>query len=180
MCWLDKILIIYEFNLSYHDIQLISLASFLISAKINETLFLKIHILENLLGNNKFSKDNIKSTELLILTKLKYKIPKNYFVEYIHILNLLKFGKEDTFYKRIALKYSSKIYSILLNDYYFLKSGELIRKLKFIYEFSLFEIKDFNVLSESLMNDFIEGYDFYWKYDDCIIFIQNKIYENKS
>ena len=106
---LDKILIIYEFKLRFDDILLISLDSLLVSTKINETFSFQMHILENIFENNKISKDTLISTEMLILTKLKYKIPNNYFVEYIHILNLLKFGKEDTFYKRVALKYSSSL-----------------------------------------------------------------------
>jgi len=81
---LDKIIEKYDYDVD--DIHMLSIACLLIAAKYDEIEPFSIQQGVENIGYKKFTKNDLKDSELFILTSLKFQIPKNYFIEFITLI----------------------------------------------------------------------------------------------
>ena len=117
---LDKILYIYDYDLSDTDCHLLLLASFFIASKYTEIKSISIDTIENQIGHGKFTKEEIISTELLILSKLHFKIPKNNFIDFVNILfneninDENKMNIQNSKFSKLFLQFAKTFYKMIL------------------------------------------------------------------
>jgi len=85
---------VYDFQLAMNDIHLIAIVCLFIASKIQEISPIFLSDLIKIVGNKKFTKKDILSAELLVLSKLHYIIPRNYFLDFLSVEYEAKFGKK--------------------------------------------------------------------------------------
>lgn len=115
---LDKILESYNFYLSCDDLHLIAVVSLFISSKYEEVRPISIGILLNKISHNKYLKEEVLSTELLILKRLHFKIPKTSYLDRLYALITLK-DNEKPFpdnIKNLVHMYGLTVIKFLLAD----------------------------------------------------------------
>lgn len=114
---LDKMFFMYAGKLLNDDIHLIGLVAIYIASKYEEVRQIPIDTLLVRIGHNKFTKDDVLSTEMLILKKLRFKMPKNYFMDLLNLL-MLKLKKTNELCQCYANMYSCAIslYKLSLYD----------------------------------------------------------------
>lgn len=158
---LDEILKIYDFKVSSQELQLVAITSLFIASKFYETKPLKIKHFVKKIAHGLFSKEEIIATELVILKRLKFKLPKVEFEDFIG-LNLASLfpGQENQFciFKNVIFMVFSSTYKSLLTDYELLMTkprllwytsllyfsiSTVISNLKYLHNFSK---KKFNQL----------------------------------
>jgi hypothetical protein len=146
---LDEILENYKFQLSLDDIHLITIASLFLSSKNEDVKPLKMKILLKNIGHGKYSKSDILSAELLILSKLHYKLPRNNFVDFMMIILNLNFPQStkcQCYYKDLVYNYSKSLYKFTIMDFQFK------RKINIFTHYS--SIAYFSILSVNKLLDF--------------------------
>jgi len=83
---IDATLKAFDYELRANDFHLISITALFISVKAFETNQLSLKYVYESIAYKKFSKEDIKAAELLILKKLHFKLPKNGFQDYISVV----------------------------------------------------------------------------------------------
>jgi len=106
----DVILTKFNSNLSYDDFCLIAITCIFISCKIHEGKAIQINFLVQKIGQCKFEKDDYLMTEVLILKTLNFRIPQNYFIDFVNcvlkiILPTLECIISEDIYKNINTNY---------------------------------------------------------------------------
>jgi hypothetical protein len=77
---LEKMMDFQEFDTD--GLHLLCLASFFLASKYEEIIPIGLDVLTSKVGHNKFTRENIKDTELFILKKLSFALPKNHFLDF--------------------------------------------------------------------------------------------------
>ena len=106
----DVILTKFNSNLSCDDFSLIAITCIFISCKIHEGKTIQINFLVEKIGKGKFEKDDYLMTELLILKTLNFRIPQNFFIDFVNcilkiILPTLECIISEDIYKNIKMNY---------------------------------------------------------------------------
>ena len=84
--------IIEEFDYTYEELYLISVTAIFTGSKFEEVLPILLHSHLKSVCHNKFTKKQVIDTEMLILKKLNFKMPKSHFLDFSFIMmnNLCK------------------------------------------------------------------------------------------
>lgn len=153
----DQILIKYDFKLQINDAHLLAITSLFISMKYTETRKYITQIFVEKVAHNKYSKNLILSSEILILKLLKFKIPRNIFQDWIYptINSLIK--HENCFYKQILFSFACAQYKLSLYDFFLIKNQSKQVLYMSIFYSSLFQLKNYlkNFFQENLLENFI-------------------------
>ncbi len=91
---LEKMMDLKEFDTD--GLHLLCLASFFLASKYEEVIPIGLDLLTSKVGHNKFTRENIKDTELFILKKLSFILPKNHFLDFTFSLIKFLLGKKPT------------------------------------------------------------------------------------
>jgi hypothetical protein len=132
----DKILIAYKFKLSVNDMHLVGIVSLFLASKYEEVVPIRLQTLIEKIGHSKFSKEDILSSEMLILRKLNFLIPRNHFVNFSHsmvkmfICDEKSLGKQQIFNEEMM-----ELFKITLYDFKLSRTTHL-----FTLYFTLFQI----------------------------------------
>lgn len=78
---IDKVLEAYKLQLSQNDMHLISITSLFIASKFNEVSPISLKGIVKNVAHNNYAKEDILNTESIILTKLKFVIPRPEFLD---------------------------------------------------------------------------------------------------
>jgi hypothetical protein len=116
----DEILKKFNFNLSNDDLILIGLTCIFISFKLHDGKSISIEFLLKTFTNDKFDRDDLLMTEILILKTLNFKIPKNYFLNFLNcVIGIISPSLEymNEIYKRVKDVYKIMIYNSTYEKY---------------------------------------------------------------
>lgn len=117
----DKVIEAFNFEISNDDLHLIVIASLFIASKFEEVVPIRFKTLCKKVGHQKYSEEDIRSAEILILKKLGFKIPRPNYVEVIHQIIIDKQGKDDA-------KFSNKSASKISNESQILFQNQVFTK----------------------------------------------------
>jgi hypothetical protein len=111
----DEITRRFNFSLSNEDLILIGLTTVFVACKINEGKTIEVNFLVETLGQGKFDRDDFLMTEVLILKTLGFRIPRNYFVDFVNctlklILPSLDCVASREMYIKIKENYKKSLY----------------------------------------------------------------------
>jgi len=125
---------------------LISICCLFAASKVQEIVPIFLSDLIKKVGNKKFSKQDILSAELLILTKLKYKLPRNFFLDAMSIFYEKKYGqKKGEEHRAEVIRACSLVYKMLLMDYSFGRNEiSMVKKFTAIFNYSLTMVGEVN------------------------------------
>jgi hypothetical protein len=164
---LDFIIEKYNFDLSLNDLHLVTVSSFFIASKNEEIRPIKLNDLLASVAHSKYTKTEIISSELLILTKLGYKIPKNNFLDFTNIILCLyflknvKIQKADTYkdtqrnYVQTIFNYCISIYKLIQLDFQMKRNCDQNLLFTSIVYFSIVSVNEFLM---SYKNNIFESY----------------------
>lgn len=139
---LDKMIFFYKGKLLKDDIHLIGLVSMFIASKYEEIYPFPLELFISKIGHNKYSKIEILKTERVILKKLGFQMPKNYFIQMLDLI-MLKINKT----KRELCRCYSTFYTYALN----------------LYKLSLYDFKLTNYITRHTLFHSI----FYYSLENC-------------
>jgi len=133
---LDKMIEFYDYQLGSSDMHLIAVVCYYSASKLEEVNPVSLQTLISKVCRNKFTKKDILSAEVLILTKLKYQIPRNFFLDFIEGLFLTEqfHGKTN---KSTIISIAKETYKMLLLDNAFLENQNTIEKYFAIFHYSI-------------------------------------------
>jgi hypothetical protein len=122
----------FNFSLTNDDFTLIGLTSIFLACKIYDGKSIDLNFMMETLGQGKFERDDFLMTEILILKTLNFRIPKNYFVDFVNctlkfILPSLTCIKSRELYRKIKDNYKKSLYQA------FEKNDVLMYYLSIIY-----------------------------------------------
>jgi len=150
---LDLMIEFYKFQLSMNDMHLIAIVCLFIQSKINEVAPISLSKLLKNIGHGKFAKKDILSAELLILAKLKYQLPRNFFFDFVSDLYEEKFPCNDETHKSFVLKHCLTVYKMLALDYSFNTKDDCVEKYTSIFNYSLDKINKIMIVNPQANSD---------------------------
>jgi hypothetical protein len=112
----DEVLDRFNSSLSNDDLLLIAITCIFISSKIEETTPLPLAWITDNLGQNKFEKDDYLMTELLILKTINFKIPRNYFLDFVNCIMRMILPTIGCACTDFIYNYIKNVYIIALHD----------------------------------------------------------------
>jgi len=116
----------YNYKLSQSDLHLITMAALFIASKYEEIKPIRLGCLLSQIGHGKFSKQQVLSAEMLILSKIHFKIPRNHFMDFINIAyNMNKEVVETEEYSNLVLSYAKSFYKLILLNYNVARAGSM-------------------------------------------------------
>jgi hypothetical protein len=138
----DEVLNKFEYMLSNDDLVLIAITCIFISSKLNETNQLGLDFIIGSLGHGKYEKDDFLMTELLILKTINFKIPKNYFLDFVNctLKNILP--SMSCYCTCYIYKLIKNCYTIASYDLCFFRETDLISLYFALIYQALLEMKD--------------------------------------
>jgi len=105
---------------------------------------ISLNILIEKAAHKKFTKNEILTTELMILKKLGFKLPKDNFMDYIHILfNKCFVMHERCEYKEMVFKLASKIYKMELFDLLNIRNKSIYETYTSILLYAILQVNKF-------------------------------------
>ena len=142
---LDLVIQKFNFNLSAKDLHLIGVVSILLASKYEEVMPISMKVLIQKICHNKYTKEEIISAELLILTKLNFRIPK---ISYLDSIYQLVFSFDE---KKQNERYLNQVYSFSLSlakavcfDFELKQKFNSSKLLTSLVYFSMLEVNNFN------------------------------------
>jgi hypothetical protein len=131
-------------SLSNDDLHLIAITCIFIASKIHETNLLQLDFISSQVGQNRFEKDDYLMTELLILKTINFKIPNNYFLDFVNCIMKI-------ILPTINCKCSFFIYNYIKSNYianlFDIGESDVIKKYFMIMYQSILVLKEYNILS---------------------------------
>jgi len=112
-----------------------------IASKIEETKQLKADLVIQNIVKNKYTKEELLKTELHILKKLNFVLPKNHFIDYVNIIFYDNFYTTNHLCLFSEIVYSSciNIYKVLLLDFFRIRyNSNLLLLFSSVFVYSLF------------------------------------------
>jgi hypothetical protein len=141
---LDKVIIKFNYNLSDRDLHLISIISIFLASKYQEVVPIDLKLLLEKVAHNKFTKEDILAGEILILKKLNFKMPSNYFLDYTYSLMDKIFGRNLLcLYRRILFVFLKFIYKLSLSDMKLTRGSNLKDLYTAIFSFGINYINEY-------------------------------------
>jgi hypothetical protein len=111
----DKTFFKFKGQLEEKRTYLMATVSLYIAIKYHETQKLHMECLLSTIGNNKFTKEEIIVTEMLILTKLSFKLPNDHFYDFLTLFINDFLIKNDN-HKDILMQFACYIHTLAIMD----------------------------------------------------------------
>ena len=149
----------YKYALGVNDFHLIAGTSMFIAMKLQEVENYKAEFIRKKVFHSKFEKSDILGTEGLILKKLKFKIPREYFVNFLTLfLNFLFKNISPIFsdtiyenYKMACSNFSLLIYKLIFQEHRLAYWPNRLELFIAVILFSLKELDSKKIISYELI-----------------------------
>lgn len=142
---IDKVIEKFNFNLSSKDLHIIGVVALFIASKFEEIYPISMKTLLAKVCHNKYSQQDIISAELLILTKLNYKLPKTNYIDVLfQLVNACDNSKQNETYLKQVYSYSLSMTKAVFFDFALKEKINGAKLLTAIVYFAMLEVNNLN------------------------------------
>jgi hypothetical protein len=142
---LDQVIEKFNFNLSAKDLHLIGVVSLLLASKYEEVMPISMKLLLSKICHNKYTKEEIITAELLILTKLGFRIPKVNYIDIIYqLVDAFDSNKQNETYLKQVYSYALSLTKAVTFDFGLKQKINSSKLLTAIVYFSMLEVNNYN------------------------------------
>jgi hypothetical protein len=155
----DRSAEVYNFTLGLNDLHLIAGTSLFMASKLHEVFNYKVEFIRKKIFHSKFEKKDILGTENLLLRKLKFKMPNEFFVNYLSLFltflfrNISPIFNDSTYenYKQACFNFSILIYKLIAQNYSIFYSENRLELFLSVIYFALKELDQRNIIPFELV-----------------------------
>jgi len=147
---IDKMLIKYNFDLSGDDIHLISVVSLFIASKYEEVIPLRMKTIIEKVAHSKYSKNDLLATEMLILKKLNFQIPRNHFLDFSYTFSEIILSNKNVEFKTKFEAILKSTYKMSLFEWKLCRNNDIVSQYFSLFVFALNKAENINNISRKV------------------------------